>query len=93
LRFLRIMVTVLTASMILGLVTVIVLIVIRVPSVIRTVDDPLPLPATLALPDGTKATAFTMGTDWFAVITDEDQIVIFNRDDNTVRQTIHIEPR
>ena len=93
LRFLRILVTILTASMIAGLVTIIVLIVIRVPTVIRTVEDPVPLPEAITLPDGTVATSFTQGDDWFAVVTKDNEILIFNRDDATLRQQITIQNR
>ncbi|MFQ5438761.1 MAG: DUF6476 family protein [Paracoccaceae bacterium] len=92
LRFLRILVTILTGSMIAGLVTVIVLIVIRVPQVVRTIDDPVPLPASITLPNGTEATSFTQGPDWYAVVTGNDEILIFNRDDGSLRQTIRIAP-
>lgn len=84
--------TILTASMILGLVTIIVLIVIRVPNVIRTVEDPIPLPSELTLPDGTVATSFTQGQDWYAVVTQDNEILIFDRGDNSLRQTIIINP-
>lgn len=79
--------------MILGLVTIIVLIVIRVPTAIRSLPDPLPLPAEITLPDGATAAAFTQGPDWYAVVTTGDRILIFNRDDNALRQTIRITPR
>ncbi len=76
--------------MIAGLVTIIVLIVIRVPNVIRTVEDPVPLPEIITLPDGSEASTFTQGPDWFAVVTKENQILIFNRDDGSLRQTLQI---
>jgi len=79
--------------MIAGLVTIIVLIVIRVPNVIRTVDDPVPLPATITLPDGTVADSFTQGGDWYAVISTTGEILIFNRDDGSLRQSLQIQPR
>lgn len=87
------LVTILTASMIAGLVTIIVLIVIRVPNVIRTVKDQPPLPSSISLPDGTTASSFTQGGDWYAVVTTDNQILIFNRDDNSLRQSIRIIPR
>ncbi len=78
--------------MILGLVTVIVLIVIRVPNVIRTVDDPIPLPDEITLPTDAKPGSFTQGGDWYAVITTANEILIFNRSDGTLRQKIAIRP-
>lgn len=93
LRFLRILVTILTASMIAGLVTIIVLIVIRVPNVVRTVADPIPLPEAITLPDGDRAEAFTMGRNWYAVVTEGDEILIFDRDTGALRQRIAVAER
>jgi len=93
LRFLRIMVTILTASMIAGVLTIIILIVIRVPNMIRTVPDPVPLPATITLPDGSTAATFTQGPDWYAVVTTSNEILIFNRADSSLRQRVQIQPR
>ncbi len=76
--------------MIAGLVTIIVLIVIRVPNVIQSAQDPVPLPETISLPDGTTATAFTQANDWYGVVTTDNQILIFNRQDGSLRQTIQI---
>lgn len=77
--------------MIAGLVTIIVLIVIRVPNVVRTIEDPIPLPASLTLPDGTEAESFTMGRDFYAVITSQREILIFDRQTNELRQTLKID--
>lgn len=69
-----------------GLVVIVALLVIRLgprPSPI--------LPETLALPDGVRATAFTQGQDWIAVVTDGDEILIFSRDGATLRQRIRID--
>ena len=75
-----------------GLITIIVLIVIRVPTVFRTVEDPLRLPDRISLPAGATATAFTRGHDWFAVVTDRDEILIFDARDGALRQKIAIAP-
>ena len=84
LKFLRQLVTVLTAVMIVGVVTVVVLLVIQ----LRTPQTNFP--DTLIIPDGAKVTAFTTGKDWHAVVTAEDQILILNQD-GTVRQTIQVQ--
>ena len=91
LRFLRILVTILTASMIAGLVTIIVLIVIRVPNVIRTVEDPLPLPEAITLPEGVKAQTFTRGPNWYAVVTEDNEILIYDLESGELKQTVSIE--
>ncbi|MEC7258164.1 MAG: DUF6476 family protein [Pseudomonadota bacterium] len=85
LRFLRRLVTVLTAVMIGGLVLITALLVIRF-STQRQV-----IPETIALPDGITAEAFTMTPDWYAVVTDQGrQILIFNRADGKLTQTIDV---
>ncbi|MFT4961114.1 MAG: hypothetical protein ACI92Z_002200 [Paracoccaceae bacterium] len=82
LRFLRILVTTLTAVMICGLLVIVALFVIRFST------KPQVVPDSITLPDGTKATAFTMGTDWYGVVTDDDSILIFDRSSGDLRQTI-----
>ena len=42
-------------------------------------------PQTLTLPDGTKPIAFTQTKDWYSVITDEDQILIYKNDGTLIR--------
>jgi hypothetical protein len=85
LRFLRRLVTVLTATMIGGVLLIIALIVIRF------YDVPPPLPETIVLPDGAKAVSFTQGPDWYAVVTGDDVILIFDRITGTLKQSIRIE--
>ncbi|MEO1732677.1 MAG: DUF6476 family protein [Pseudomonadota bacterium] len=83
LRFLRRLVTVLTAVMIFGLLTITALIVIRY----RT---PAPLlPDAITLPNGSRAVAFTTTPRWYAVVTSDDDILIFNRD-GVLQQTIPV---
>lgn len=87
LRFLRRLVTGLTAVMIVGLLTIVALIVIRL-----LVVQPLPLPDAITLPAGTVATAFTRGPDWFAVVTDDNRILIFDGATGSLKQTLRIAP-
>lgn len=79
------MVTVLTAVMILGVVVVIGLLVTRLSR-----NTPV-LPSEITLPNGAKATAFTQAADWYAVVTDENEILIFDRMTGALRQTIVVE--
>ena len=87
LRFLRRMVTVLTVIMIGGVVTVVLLLVIR----LNEAPAPLPLPQQITLPDGATATAFTVGSDWFGVVTEDDEILIYDQATGALRQTIVLE--
>ncbi len=83
--FLRRLVTVLTATMIFGLLVVIGLLVIRFWS-----TEPV-LPDVITLPDGEKVQAFTQGTTWYAVVTEDNEILIFDRMTGALRQTLRIE--
>ncbi|WP_299297211.1 DUF6476 family protein [uncultured Tateyamaria sp.] len=87
LAFLRRLVTVLTIIMIGGVVTVVALLVIR----LNAGPAPLPLPEKVTLPGGATATAFTVGSDWFAVVTEDDQILIFDQVTGTLRNTLTID--
>lgn len=84
LRFLRRLVTGLTAVMIAGMVILIALFVTRFPS------NDTALPDAITLPDGTTATAFTVGSGWYAVVTGDDRILIYDRNTGDLRQTVRI---
>ncbi len=81
---LRRLVTVLTAVMIAGVVIITAMFVIRFSS------RPAPLPDQIMLPSGETAAAFTQGRDWYAVVTDGDTILIFDRATGALRQTIEL---
>jgi hypothetical protein len=84
-KFLRRLVTGLTATMIFGLLVVIGLLVIRFSSTAPV------LPDVIALPAGAKAQAFTQGRNWYAVVTQDNQILIFDRMTGDLRQTVDVE--
>ena len=86
LKFLRLLVTDLTDTMIGGVIHNIGLIVIRF------YDVPPPLPDTLALPQGAQAMSFTQGPDWYAVVTTDNQILIFDRVTGNLKQSVQISP-
>ena len=71
--------------MIFGVVVVIGLLVTRL-----TRDTPV-LPSEITLPDGAKAVAFTQATDWYAVVTDGGEILVFDRMTGALRQTVVVE--
>ncbi len=87
LRILRRLVTVLTVVMIVGLITVVVTFVTRFPD-----GGELFLPDEIQLPDGETARAITVGSDWYAIVTESDQILIYGRNDGALRQTIVVSP-
>lgn len=84
LRFLRRLVTVLTAVMICGLLVIIGLFVTR----LGVTQSAMPLPETITLPDGATAQAFTQAADWYAVVTTGNQILIYSRETGKLRQTV-----
>lgn len=86
LRFLRLLVTILTATMIIGLLTIVALFVIRFSSDRVSIT----IPDEISLPDGARATAFTRGSDWYAVVTDQDEILIFDGNSSELRQRIKV---
>jgi len=86
LRLLRRMVMLLTAVMIGGVLVTFALIVIRLS------DRTPTLPDQVELPDGAKAQAVTIGSNWYAVVTDDNRILIFDKTTGRQRQEITIEP-
>lgn len=83
--FLKRLVTALGVAMIAGFLVLIAALVIRLNA------DPLPLPDRITLPEGVTATAFTQGTDWFAVVTSDNRILIYDRTTSALRQEVSID--
>jgi hypothetical protein len=76
LRFLKRLVIVLMLTMIAGVITVVALLVIRMPQ-----PAPMPrVPAQLTLPAGIQAAAVTFGQNWVAIVTTTDHILIYGTD-------------
>ncbi|KMW58153.1 hypothetical protein AIOL_003124 [Candidatus Rhodobacter oscarellae] len=86
LRFLRALVTTLMLVMIVGFIVLIGFLVTRFPS-----GPDLSLPEEIALPDGARAVAFTQAESWYAVVTAQDRILIYDRATGALTQTIAIE--
>lgn len=78
----------LTLTMIVGVITIVGVIVTRMPQAMQRAPA---LPDSITLPDGTRATAFTQGSDWYAVVTADNQILIFDRATGTLRQTVTLQ--
>ena len=86
LRLLKGLVIVLMITMIVGVITVVGLLVTRMPDG-RSIA-PI-LPETLTLPDGLTAEAVTMGKGWFAVVTTDQQLLVFGAD-GRLRQRVQM---
>ena len=83
--FLKRLVTALGVVMIAGFLVLIAALVIRLNA------DPLPLPERITLPEGVTATSFTQGADWFAVVTSDNRILIYDRTTSALRQEVVID--
>lgn len=90
LKFLKRLVTTLTVTMIAGLLVIVALLVIRLGH--PTATSPA-LPDRIALPDGLKAIAVTMGPGWYAVVTDSQEILIYDSRTGAIAQRVAIELR
>jgi hypothetical protein len=88
LRHLRLMVTALTGVMIFGIIAIVVLMALRLQ---RDDQGALPqLPASLTLPADVDALAVTAGPGWYAVVTQDSRILVFDAESGTLRQDIAI---
>jgi hypothetical protein len=92
LRQLRLMVLALTATLIGGVIAIVVLLVIR----LQTAPAPIALPAEVRLPAGESARAVTLGGDWLAVVTvdagGQERIRVLDRGTGAERGTVEIAP-
>lgn len=85
LRFLKWLVIVMTLTMIVGVITVVSVVVTRMPQAMQSGGPTLP--ENVVLPEGARPQAVTFGKTWFAVVTEDDLILIYGRD-GALRQTI-----
>ncbi len=71
--------------MMVGLVVVVALIVIRLN------DNGPTMPEQITLPDGVNATAITIGQGWWAVVTDDQRILIYDQVTGALKQSLQID--
>ncbi len=81
---LRVLVTVLSVVMIAGFIVLIALFVIRFQ------ERQPPLPDEITLPDGAVASAFTRGDGWYAVVTQDQEILIFDALTHRLLKTVPV---
>lgn len=87
LRLLKWLVILLTLTMIGGVITVVAMIVTRMP---QAFTGSVPkMPEELQLPKGTTPAAVTFGSGWTAVVTTDDRILVFDGN-GVLRQDIPI---
>lgn len=92
LRLLRRMVLALTATLIAGVIAIVLLLVIR----LQAEPAPIALPPEVRLPQGESARAVTLGSNWLAVVTADaeghERIRVFDRTSGAERAAVDIEP-
>ncbi len=91
LRLLKALVIILTLTMIGGVITIVALLVTRMPAPGPATPAALVLPDQIALPGGERAIAVTKGEGWFAIVTDDNRILIYNPD-GSLRQDLRLSP-
>lgn len=87
LTLLKWLVIALTATMVIGMATLVVLFVTRFPAPAPRVE----WPAEIDLPDGLRASAVTRGDDWIAVVTATQEILVYDARTGALRQRIDLE--
>ena len=89
LTLMRRLVTSLLVVMILGFLLLIGLLVTRFPTMNAKVS--FDLPENIVLPAGATAQNFTRGADWVGIVTDQNEILIFDATTGALRQTVEVE--
>ena len=88
LKFLRLLVIVLTITMICGIITLVLVIVIKMPNYNNT--ESIQLPAEIILPDNMKVETFSIGSNHYLIVTKNDEVLIYDRKTNILKQRIKI---
>lgn len=83
--FLKWLVIVLMVAMIGGVITIVSLLVTRMPD-----GSAVALPENIALPGGAKAQAVTVAKNMMLVVTDDGRVLVFGRD-GRLRQEITLD--
>lgn len=65
--------------MIVGILIIVTLLVIKIRS------EDLNFPNNLLLPDGIKPVAFTQTKDWYSVVTEDNDILIYKNDGTLIK--------
>jgi hypothetical protein len=83
-RLIKWLVLVLTSVMILGVIIIIGLLVTR----LGMAPAPVALPDSIALPEGSRAQAITLASDWVLVLTQDNEVFFFDRASGALRHHI-----
>ena len=74
--------------MICGIITLVFLIVIKMKDLNN--DFSINIPKEIILPDNKVAKAFTISTDWYAIVTENNEILIYDSNTNNIQQVVKI---
>lgn len=94
LRALKWLVIVLTLTMIIGVITVVAVLVTRMPQAFSRAASPA-LPAAISMPEGMVPGAVTFGQGWIAVVATDaggDASILVYSPDGRLRQSVPIAP-
>ena len=72
-KYLRLLVTVLTVTMVVGFIVIVVLFVTKFSDAFGP-----EMPDQINLPSGTQAQAYTRAADWYAIVTMDNRILIYS---------------
>ncbi|MFT4151516.1 MAG: DUF6476 family protein [Paracoccaceae bacterium] len=85
-RLLQWLVIGLTTTLIVGVIVTVAAVVTRMPGRTPAVS----LPEQVKLPAGTTAAAVTFGPGWYAVVTGDGRILIFDRGTGALKQEVRV---
>jgi len=74
--------------MICGIITIVIAVVIKMPNYSNQVS--IQLPEEITLPEKAKVVAFSVGSKWYFIVTENDEILIYDRYTNILNQIIKI---
>lgn len=87
LQYLKMLVSILTLTMVLGIVAIVVILWTKLNA------RPLPeLPASIILPEGAEPEAVTFGRDRLIVVTDQGEVLVFGADGGLEQQIEIVRP-
>tara|TARA_B100001758_G_C18348770_1_gene578552 strand:+ start:286 stop:621 length:336 start_codon:yes stop_codon:yes gene_type:complete len=79
-KLLKLLVTVLACVMIIGFIIIVSLFVLNFQK------SHVSIPVTLELQNGVKPIAYTKTKDWYAIVTDEHEILIYDNSGNRIQK-------
>ncbi len=88
-RWLKVLVAVLTVTLIVGFLTIVVMIVLRFNDINRPTLNPLP--ATIQIPSQAGVVGYTETPDWYLVVTSNNEIFVFDRGTDKLIQTVIVQ--